>query len=217
MPTGSLIINNLAGLLIITSLLVVMIKKPTTSALMYAVQSFVLVLILMALGNAMNASELYIWAFTAFITKVILVPTIMYKAFKGLPDPKSNDSILSGFWIIVCSAIMIVVCYFAASKINLEQIKNFTPVFAVSLSYFLIGVVCIVSQRNILKQVFGYCLMENGAHLTLALLANKTSELVEIGIATDSIFAVIIMVYMVKRIYGTLHTLDVKELIALKG
>ena len=36
--------------------------------------------------------------------------------------------------------------------------------------------------------------MENGSHLTLALLANKAPELVEIGIATDAIFAVIIMV-----------------------
>ena len=36
--------------------------------------------------------------------------------------------------------------------------------------------------------------MENGSHLTLVLLANKAPELVEIGIATDAIFAVIILV-----------------------
>lgn len=45
----------------------------------------------------------------------------------------------------------------------------------------MIGLLCIVTQRNILKQVFGYCLMENGAHLTLALLAPRAPELVEIG------------------------------------
>ena len=41
--------------------------------------------------------------------------------------------------------------------------------------------------------------MENGSHLTLALLANKAPELVEIGIATDAIFAVIIMVVLVNK------------------
>jgi hydrogenase-4 component E len=87
----------------------------------------------------------------------------------------------------------------------------------VSLSHFLLGLVCIVSQRNIVKQVFGYCLMENGSHLTLALLANKAPELVEIGIATDAIFAVIIMVVLVNKIYRTFHSLDAKQLMSLKG
>lgn len=217
MTTGSLIINNLAGLLIITSLLVIIIKKPTTSALMYAGQSLVLVFIFIALGSAMGSVELYVWAFTAFITKVILVPTIMFKAFRSLSDPKADECMLSKGLIVTLAAIILVLCYFAVQKINLPQIKGYEPVLAVSLGHFLIGVLCIVTQRNILKQVFGYCLMENGAHLTLALLASKAPELVEIGVATDAVFVVVIMVYMVKRIYRILHTLDAQELTALKG
>jgi hydrogenase-4 component E len=65
--------------------------------------------------------------------------------------------------------------------------------------------------------VFGYCLMENGSHLVLALLAHKAPELVEIGIATDAIFAVIVMVLLVRKIWRTLGTLDVNQLTALKG
>ena len=68
-----------------------------------------------------------------------------------------------------------------------------------------------------LKQVLGFCLMENGSHLTLALLAHNTPELVEIGIATDAIFGVIIMVILLVQINRTLHTLDVTDLKTLKG
>ena len=57
----------------------------------------------------------------------------------------------------------------------------------------------------------------NGAHLTLALLANNAPELVEIGIATDAIFAVIIMVVLVNKIYRTFNTVDAKQLMSLKG
>ena len=81
----------------------------------------------------------------------------------------------------------------------------------------MIGVMCIVVQRNIIKQIFGYCLMENGAHMTLALLANQAPHLVEIGISTDAIFAGIIMVYMVRRIFTTMNTLRAHDLSALKG
>uniref|UniRef100_UPI000EC075E4 NADH-quinone oxidoreductase subunit K n=1 Tax=Escherichia coli TaxID=562 RepID=UPI000EC075E4 len=59
-------------------------------------------------------------------------------------------------------------------------------------------------------------LMENGSHLVLALLAWRAPELVEIGIATDAIFAVIVMVLLAK-IWRTHGTLDVNNLTALKG
>ena len=91
------------------------------------------------------------------------------------------------------------------------------PALAVSLALFLLGLVGIVSQRYILKQVFGYCLMENGAHLTLALMASKAPELVEIGIATDAVFAVLIMALLARKIHRTMQTLDVRQLTALKG
>ena len=68
-----------------------------------------------------------------------------------------------------------------------------------------------------LKQVLGFCLMENGSHLTLALLAYNAPELVEIGIATDAVFGVIIMVILLVQINRSLHTLDVTELKSLKG
>ena len=97
------------------------------------------------------------------------------------------------------------------------MITELKPVLAVSLGHFMIGLLCIVSQRNIIKQIFGYCLMENGAHLTLALLAYRVPELVEIGITTDAIFAVVVMCYFARRIYKVLNTLDANKLNVLKG
>ena len=42
-------------------------------------------------------------------------------------------------------------------------------------------------------------------------------ELVEIGIATDAVFGVVIMVILVVQIYKNLHTLDSAALKTLKG
>ena len=58
---------------------------------------------------------------------------------------------------------------------------------------------------------------QTGSHLTLALLAYRAPELVEIGIATDAVFAVIILVLLAGQIYNQLHTLDSAELQTLKG
>ena len=42
-------------------------------------------------------------------------------------------------------------------------------------------------------------------------------ELVEVGIATDAIFAIIIMAIVAMRIYTCTHTLNADELSELKG
>lgn len=215
--TGSLIINNLAGLLIITSLLVICARRPTVSACLYALQSLVLVLIFLSLADLLQAHQLYMWSLSAFITKVILVPAIMYRAFRKLDDPKADGGVVGPAVIILLATLIMVLCYFVVAPVQLPMVSSLKPALAVSLGHFMIGLLCIVTQRNILKQVFGYCLMENGAHLTLALLANRAPELVEIGIATDAIFAVIVMALMARKIYRTLNTLDVQQLTALKG
>ncbi|CNF42479.1 hydrogenase 4 membrane subunit [Yersinia mollaretii] len=214
---NTLVVNNLAGLLIITSLLVIIVKKPATSALFYALQSLVLVLIFLVLAETLNAHELYLWSLTAFITKVVLVPWIMYRAFRQMEDPKANGGVIGTASLIFIAAIIILLSYFVVEPVQLPMVSALKPALAVSLGHFLIGLLCIVTQRNILKNIFGYCLMENGAHLMLALLAFRAPELVEIGIATDAIFAVIVMTFMARKIYRTLHTLDVKQLTALKG
>ena len=59
--------------------------------------------------------------------------------------------------------------------------------------------------------------MENGAHVTLALLAPQAPELVEIGITTDALFAVIILLVVAGRVYKQFNSLDADKLTELKG
>lgn len=211
------IVNSLAGLLIVTSLLVIGARTPRASALLYALQSLVLVLTFLALAHATQTHELVLWSVSAFVTKVVLVPYVMYRALGGLEDPKVNQGMLSMAFSVLAAAVIVVLSFLVVSSVQLPAINELKPALGVSLGHFFLGLLCIVTQHNILKQVFGYCLMENGAHLTLALMANKAPELVEIGIATDAIFAVVIMVVIARQIYRTLNTLDVRQLTALKG
>ncbi len=215
--TGALIVNNLAGLMMITSLLVIGARKPIASCWFYALQSFVLVMIFVTLANTLDAHQLTLWAITAFFTKVLLVPLILGFAFRKLSDPSANISVIKPALLMLLAAVIVILCWFVVEPIKIPMVAELKPALAVSLGHFMLGLLCIVTQRNILKQAFGYCLMENGSHLTLALLAWRAPELVEIGIATDAIFAVIVMAVLARKIYRTLNTLNVDQLTALKG
>ncbi|WP_211849825.1 hydrogenase 4 membrane subunit [Proteus mirabilis] len=215
--TGALIVNNLAGLMMITSLLVIGARKPIASCWFYALQSFVLVMIFVTLANTLDAHQLTLWAITAFFTKVLLVPLILGFAFRKLSDPSANISVIKPALLMLLAAVIVILCWFVVEPIQIPMVAELKPALAVSLGHFMLGLLCIVTQRNILKQAFGYCLMENGSHLILALLAWRAPELVEIGIATDAIFAVIVMAVLARKIYRTLNTLNVDQLTALKG
>lgn len=215
----TLLANNLAGLLVFTSLFLVICKKTSTSILIYIVQAVVLVLVFFTLAKITDAEELFTWGMSATITKVILLPFILSRMLKNITDESANGTIISSGLVITLCSIITLVCYLIAHSINIPEVtsRNLQPILGISLGHFMIGVLCIIVQRNIVKQIFGYCLMENGSHLTLALIANQAPHLVEIGVTTDALFAVIVMGYMVRRIYHTMHTLKVQDLTALKG
>ena len=215
--TGTLIVNNLAGVMMITSLLVIGVKRPAAACWFYALQSLMLVGIFVTLAETLNAHELLSWSISAFITKVVMVPLIMGYAFRKLSDPSANAGIISPALLMVAAAAIVLLAWFVVEPVTVPLVTELKPALAVSLGHFLLGLLCIVTQRNILKQVFGYCLMENGSHLTLALLANRAPELGEIGIATAAIFAVIVMAVLARKIFHTLNTLNVDQLTALKG
>jgi len=215
--TGLQWVNVLASLLIITSLLVVEAKDVTRSSLYYALQSFILVLIFLALAAVASAPQLFYWAAVAFITKVVLVPLIMYRMLGRVDDPTLVPRRFGLAWTIIFAGAVVAACFGVVSSIHLPGAPELKPALAVSLAHFFLGLACIVLQRNLLKQIFGYCLMENGSHLTLALMANRAPEVLEIGIVTDAIFAVIIMAIIGLTIHSRLQTLDVRQLTSLRG
>ncbi|MCU8646446.1 hydrogenase 4 membrane subunit, partial [Escherichia coli] len=177
----------------------------------------VLVSIFLTLAQLFQAEELLMWSGSAFITKVLLVPLIMIWAVRKITVNRSGKALFSPVIMALLAALIVLLCAFVIRPVTLPMAIGLKPALAVALGHFLLGLLCIISQRNILRQVFGYCLMENGSHLVLALLAWRAPELVEIGIATDAIFAVIVMVLLARKIWRTHGTLDVNTLTALKG
>lgn len=211
------LINTLSGLLLLTSLLVIETRRPRQSAILYSFQSLVLVTIFVALARLMGAPQLYLWAASAFITKAILVPLILWRALAKVDEGTTSLNTVSTPVSVILAAVAVVVSFTVVSQIELKSAAEFIPALAISVAHFFFGQLCIVTQRNIFKQILGFCLMENGSHLTLALLAYRAPELVEIGIATDAVFAVIVLVILAGQIYRRLHTLDSAELNVLKG
>ena len=208
----------LAICMIVTSLAVFGLRSLKLSIIAYAIETLLLVSIFFLLSEKFNAEQLKTWAIVAFFTKVIFVPAILFWLVKKL-DVVSEDEPVGGFFV---SPVIAMGFSLALSMsihpifLKFSLIKEEIMLIAAG-TVFMMGIFGFMLRNSFIKQILAYCLFENGIHLSLALMAYNSHELVELGILTDAIFAVIIMSVLAIRFYKAYDSLDTSKASNLRG
>jgi hydrogenase-4 component E len=208
----------LAICMIVTSLAVFGLRNLKLSIIAYAIETLLLVSIFFLLSEKFNAEQLTTWAIVAFFTKVIFVPAILFWLIKKL-DVVSEDEPVGGFFV---SPVIAMGFSLALSMsihpvfLKFSLIKEEIMLIAAG-TVFMMGIFGFMLRNSFVKQILAYCLFENGIHLSLALMAYNSHELVELGILTDAIFAVIIMSVLAIRFYKAYDSLDTSKASNLRG
>lgn len=215
--TAVTIVDCLAMLLILTSLLVILNRKLKVSAYVYALGSLFLIGIFLTMAISFEAEQLYLWSVTSLFTKTFLVPFFILRTIKATGVEEEESPILSTGWSVIAAAVLVGVAFVVADPFHNVALLKFKTVIAVSLALFLIGLLGMITRKNALKQLMGFCLMENGSHLTLAIMAYNVPELTEIGIVTDAVFGVVIMCLLAKKLHSAFGSMDTSQLKMLRG
>ena len=204
--------------MIVTSLAVFGLRNLKLSIGIYAVQTLLLVSIFFMLSSTFNAPQLKIWAVVAFFTKVIFVPGIIFFLIKKL-GVISEDEPVGGFFVspvIAMGFSLAIAMTISPILLKFSLIEERITLIA-AVTVFMMGIFGFMLRNSFIKQILAYCLFENGIHLSLALMAYNSHELVELGILTDAIFAVIIMSVLAVRFYKAYDGLDTSKASNLKG
>lgn len=211
-------IDILAICMIVTSLAVFGLRNLKLSIGIYAIQTLLLVSIFFMLYSNFNAPQLRIWAIVAFFTKVIFVPGILFWLVKKL-DVISEDEPVGGFFVspvIAMGFSLAIAMTINPILVEFSLIQEKIALIA-AVTVFMMGIFGFMLRNSFIKQILAYCLFENGIHLSLALMAYNSHELVELGILTDAIFAVIIMSILAVRFYKAYDGLDTSKASNLRG
>ncbi|AFL69239.1 hydrogenase 4 membrane subunit [Sulfurospirillum barnesii] len=212
------LIDIITVLMMGTSFAVFGLRQYRHSILAYALQTLLLVIVFLLLYVKYGAHELLIWSATAFVMKVVVVPLFLFRLVKKL-GVVVEDEPVGGFFIspvVALSFSLAVAMMFYKVFINFSLFQDTLPLFAASF-IFMMGIFGFILRNSFIKQILSYCLFENGIHLSLALMAYNAHELVEVGILTDAIFAVLIMGILAKRFYATYGSLDTSKAVNLRG
>ncbi len=182
----------------------------------YVLNTLALVALFAILAGEYHASELSHWAITSFVTKAVLVPAILFYTLKKAGEPNESEPI-GGFLfsiVIACGVSIGVAVIFAPVFEPFAMIKN-SLLLKASIFVFMIGLSFFILRTSFFKQIIGYCLIEHGIHLSLALNAYNASALAEIGIVSDAIFCVIVMCVLslkYRAIFGSFSNVEATHL-----
>jgi len=204
--------------MILTSLAVFGLRNYKISIFVYSAQTSLLVLIFLVLAITYDAFQLFVWAVVAFITKVILVPYILLRLIKKLGVISEIEPV-TGFFvspIIAMGFSLATAMSIYPIYLKFSLIKESIPLIT-SITVFMMGIFGFILRKSVIKQILAFCMFENGIHLSLALMAYNSPEIVEIGVLTDAIFAVLIMSILASRFYKYFNSLDVSKANTLKG
>ena len=204
--------------MIVTSLAVFGLRNLKLSIGIYAIQTLFLVSIFFMLYSNFNAPQLRIWAIVAFFTKVIFVPGILFWLVKML-DVISEDEPVGGFFVspVIAMGFSLAIAMTINPILLKFSLIQERIVLIAAVTVFMMGIFGFMLRNSFIKQILAYCLFENGIHLSLALMAYNSHELVELGILTDAIFAVIIMSILAVRFYKAYDGLDTSKASNLRG
>lgn len=205
--------------LILTSFAAIELRNLRGALLAYMLQALLLVAIIFVFATI--HPPLFLWGITALLTKFAIISWLLGQSIhQGEPQEYPPlIELLPSVFIIGLLALATYrlthtyTTFLAPTKLATQE--PFRTNIAVSLTVFLIGLYGILTRRDAIKVVIGLCLMENGAHLSLVSLAPGVRETVLIGIVTDVVIAVWLLVYLIngiRRQFGSTDSFRLSEL-----
>lgn len=218
-----LLIIILSFALVLTSLLTVESRNLVTASRAYLAQALLLVVILAVYAIALPNHELFLWCVTILISKGIIIPYLLRRYGRQVSQQEAVP--LIGFWPSLLAALGLIIVFFWLTHSNYSFIipsdavagEPYRTNLAVAATVLFLGLYALLTRRDAVKAVIALCLMENGVHLALMSLAPTIPETAMIGVATDVVISVWMLLYIIAGIYRKNASTDAWELSKLRG
>jgi len=206
------LIKTLSLLLIVTSLATVESRNLRRAAYTLGAQALLICGLIMAF--AVQNSALYVWAAVALATKAVIIPSLLLHHLRK--QEVVTERAIIGFGPSVVIASLLLFTFYHVTQTYAHVLAPtptaasgvFRTNLAVALTVFVLGLYALLSRRDAIKAVIGLCLLENAVHLSLVSLAPGLRETALVGIATEVVVTVYLLLYVIAGIREKLGTTD---------
>lgn len=207
----------LGMLLLITSF--GMIASPMLVACIrfYAMHSFLLSLITLAIAFHYQVGHLAASALLTFILKVIAIPKIFSAIIHRLGIRKEVESYVNIPFSLFLAILLVFISFSITSGRETFNPLSSLKFLPIAISTIFLGMLVMTTRKKAITQVLGLLLMENGLFLMGITMTFGMPLLVELGILFDILVGMIIMGIFIFKIRDAFEGIEADNMTVLKG
>jgi hydrogenase-4 component E len=174
----------------------------------FILQSFLIALICLFLGYRTRESHYYLLGSLTIVTKVILIPYIIFKSVKELKVNREMDLIINGYWSYILSGLAVAGTYLFLAEYNNDFLK-------VGIVLMVVGAILLVGRKKAITQMIGFLTLENGL-VIFEISVIEMMPIIELGIILEVLILALIMGITIFYINKTFDTVNTDHLSNLK-
>ena len=208
--------NALAGLLVVTSFLMIYQVRLPALLNVLSLHSLLLALAVAWQAHVQGAPELYVTAAITLVFKAWAIPAVLRRMIVRMGIHREIETVTSpgltmlvGIGVVALSLNVMLPVTTHADPVTREDI-------ALALSVVLLGLLMMVTRRNAVSQVAAFLSLENGVDLAAA-AAQGMPLVVEISVAFSVLVAVLVIGVFLFRIRERFDTVDIHALDRFRG
>ena len=204
------------GVFLLAAVLVLWRRDLTATVRTFAAQGVALAAIVGTLAGVERSAELAALAGGVFVLRAVALPYLIRRAMTSGGRERETEPIVNVTTSLLAAALLTLLGYVVAQPLVELAPSPVTRAIPVGITVVLLGFFVLVTRRRAVSQVVGFLLLDNGITATAFLTTAHVPLVVELGVALDVLFAVIVLQLLTGRMRAAFGDTDLDELRELR-
>ncbi|NPV01531.1 MAG: hypothetical protein HPY53_09140 [Brevinematales bacterium] len=206
----------LVGILI-TDFILLATGRMRASIRLVSIQGFLLGVVPVIIGITQGINqEIIVISLAGIVLRGIVFPRLLRRSVIDTGVDREEHPIVGYIASLLIMVVFLLTSLWVGSKLAFLAPKS-ALMIPVALATIFAGTFMIVGRRIAIMQIIGYILIENGIYCFGLTLVEKVPFLVELGVLTDAVVAVLVMTNATKRLHQVFDHMDTGNMDSLKG
>ncbi|QJD30678.1 formate hydrogenlyase [Methylococcus geothermalis] len=202
----------IAALVVFTSFLMLGQKRLFGMIHLFAAQGALLAATTALAAYTLPYPHLYISALIIVALKVILIPVMLHRLIIRMDMHRDAEPLYLYGYVMMGAAALVMFSYHVVAPIEHLSTLATRNAMAVSLAVVLLGMLLMITRRQVVTHVIGFMAIENGLFFAAVASTQGMPMVVELGIAFDVLVAAVIFGVFFFHIRSSIDSLDVDRL-----
>lgn len=204
------------GLIIITNFALLGAERHRLCIRLIAFQGLVLGILPFIVSSGPRDAHFLAVGAVFLLIKAAALPLLLRRTYMRLPSQGSRDPFVGYPLCVLLGVAGLVLSLWVGAQLGEAANPLLSAIFPVGLATVIAGLLLIVTRREILAQVFGYLVLENGIYLMGVPMAQEDMIWLELSVLLDILVAAFVMGIAIHHINRAFASADVERIASLR-